>query len=713
MAGYIRKTKLEHTELGPGDIEDLLDGLRDEEKDSALYDCLEQLTMKELRQVQDFMSTMQRRLDSNPEEAMEMLADLHSEDMMNQKLSPNSKNALRMLFDWSLDDEMRQQYNIDSMDELIRQYNVEAMDERNQRSDLESMNEWNQQSDFDSMDDEQPVSEMMWRIWTWINRDEDMGIVKTRGTQSVCELLEGAEEELGDLCNYFGVEVSGTASRDVRALRDHLEEYPRDLAYVFSPEEIHALLEFFAKPIGVCNEVPDDDTMRKAIMLGMFDVGEEKVNRRKYFAIKPAKDASELLEALSEREWKSARVQSEKVLMNCLHLVWMYPVMEEPSFCAKYREYFDSSASDDVILRCVYLSGSFRGGFNLASSEDGDSYIGDIAVGMDDVLDVWLEEDLWEMEYRPLSQEERENAESGYADRYPDWEQLVNYLYVIKSGEGIDTDEWHQNMYYDVINDVSIGDLWDYFLDDDEDPGIDEYGTLWKYITGVYMNTGLPKYKGYSRVEYAQKKGFPLLDYFRDADDLEYVSEISRRTHLYEMLPEFQLRLFEIMNNEDFSRQKRELQAILRELEDGNSEIEFLLHMCLGHLGEYREERTCLKRLVKEQPDNSRLAELLKDVKWRIQEQDMLEQELRESEDWEQEIWGQGIPKQEVREQREKQQKDEQQDEPSFWDMMEDMERGKFPKSDTTTYRRIQPKVGRNDPCPCGSGKKYKKCCGR
>lgn len=24
----------------------------------------------------------------------------------------------------------------------------------------------------------------------------------------------------------------------------------------------------------------------------------------------------------------------------------------------------------------------------------------------------------------------------------------------------------------------------------------------------------------------------------------------------------------------------------------------------------------------------------------------------------------------------------------------------------------IQPKVGRNDPCPCGSGKKYKKCCG-
>jgi uncharacterized protein YecA (UPF0149 family) len=24
----------------------------------------------------------------------------------------------------------------------------------------------------------------------------------------------------------------------------------------------------------------------------------------------------------------------------------------------------------------------------------------------------------------------------------------------------------------------------------------------------------------------------------------------------------------------------------------------------------------------------------------------------------------------------------------------------------------VSQKIGRNDPCPCGSGKKYKKCCG-
>ena len=29
------------------------------------------------------------------------------------------------------------------------------------------------------------------------------------------------------------------------------------------------------------------------------------------------------------------------------------------------------------------------------------------------------------------------------------------------------------------------------------------------------------------------------------------------------------------------------------------------------------------------------------------------------------------------------------------------------------TVRRVVPKIGRNDPCPCGSGKKFKQCCGR
>lgn len=38
-------------------------------------------------------------------------------------------------------------------------------------------------------------------------------------------------------------------------------------------------------------------------------------------------------------------------------------------------------------------------------------------------------------------------------------------------------------------------------------------------------------------------------------------------------------------------------------------------------------------------------------------------------------------------------------------------------KDITTEFRKsgmaVSNKIGRNDPCPCGSGKKYKKCCGK
>jgi preprotein translocase subunit SecA len=37
---------------------------------------------------------------------------------------------------------------------------------------------------------------------------------------------------------------------------------------------------------------------------------------------------------------------------------------------------------------------------------------------------------------------------------------------------------------------------------------------------------------------------------------------------------------------------------------------------------------------------------------------------------------------------------------------------GKRTFKKVSVVRREAPKIGRNDPCPCGSGKKYKNCCG-
>ena len=49
------------------------------------------------------------------------------------------------------------------------------------------------------------------------------------------------------------------------------------------------------------------------------------------------------------------------------------------------------------------------------------------------------------------------------------------------------------------------------------------------------------------------------------------------------------------------------------------------------------------------------------------------------------------------------------------WDNIYDKEtRDALYKKEKTSHTVVKaPKVGRNDPCPCGSGKKYKECCGK
>ncbi len=59
--------------------------------------------------------------------------------------------------------------------------------------------------------------------------------------------------------------------------------------------------------------------------------------------------------------------------------------------------------------------------------------------------------------------------------------------------------------------------------------------------------------------------------------------------------------------------------------------------------------------------------------------------------------------------------KDEFVDEGPIVEEGEFPEEGEIPEREVKQqpYRREHPKIGRNDPCPCGSGKKYKNCCGR
>ena len=51
----------------------------------------------------------------------------------------------------------------------------------------------------------------------------------------------------------------------------------------------------------------------------------------------------------------------------------------------------------------------------------------------------------------------------------------------------------------------------------------------------------------------------------------------------------------------------------------------------------------------------------------------------------------------------------------SLWCSLSEAQRKAYQRTyggiNAETVVQCEPKIGRNDPCPCGSGKKYKKCC--
>ncbi|MGI6778930.1 MAG: SEC-C metal-binding domain-containing protein [Acetivibrionales bacterium] len=50
---------------------------------------------------------------------------------------------------------------------------------------------------------------------------------------------------------------------------------------------------------------------------------------------------------------------------------------------------------------------------------------------------------------------------------------------------------------------------------------------------------------------------------------------------------------------------------------------------------------------------------------------------------------------------------------PQWENILTEEKRQEIRKEYNRSKIAVSTKVGRNDPCPCGSGKKYKKCCGR
>lgn len=521
-------------------------------------------------------------------------------------------------------------------------------------------------------------SEMAERVNRWIDfcgNKETSGegeLLKNVSRRSCGELLATMHRKgIQEYCKYMG--VKDLAVDDIpqcaRVVWEELKGHPEYLAYIFSWDELKQLMEFMQMPNGICREIPDVDMVTKALALGLFDLSEEWVNSSSYLVLRQTAEVRILIDHYTQAEWKRISKNYSKRKENCRRLLNLYSMMELEVFCQKYQEYYDSSASRADIQRCIYLSGTFCKELMTADTPEGVSYVASTLVDMERVLIAQrkLEKDVG---YREYSSSEQRQAEYGFGKLYPVWGECYDYMVREYGLDDVEAEELMQQLYYDVINGRGADILWeqirDIFILDD----IEGYIAFWDYFLGACLTTGIPQLKGHSREEYGRMTGTDITE-LGVYENLKPIKKMTKTTHLYEMPLEFQIRIHKIVRRLEDRNAAGELELLLRELDNGNYELEYLLGEALLNMNDCRRAEKYFLNIRRAFPKDEPVQKILNTIK-QISRQ-------------------------------------EEEEELTLWDMMD----GKLPKSNVDTYKRVQPKIGRNDPCPCGSGKKYKKCCGR
>lgn len=194
---------------------------------------------------------------------------------------------------------------------------------------------------------------------------------------------------------------------------------------------------------------------------------------------------------------------------------------------------------------------------------------------------------------------------------------------------------------------------------------------VWMAISGIMLELELPMLKGRSRTEYAREKNMSPWSVDVVSNHAAVFSD--KKLHMYEFPKSVQ----EWMYNACEFGESHEIQRLfnLKKQENVCSE-EFIYLLCDTCItfGKEAEAEALLKELENSSSFGRTAADKLRD---RLQGRyDAFDEEYDDEFD----------------------------------------EKNMFPwinAKPQVPFIRESPKIGRNDPCPCGSGKKYKKCCGK
>lgn len=491
--------------------------------------------------------------------------------------------------------------------------------------------------------------------------------------------------EADDYCKYLGLEHSVSDSKEVLVQRAaaFLRDNPLYYFWLMEPGAGECLLELFGKTrkandwtvLKLCS-----DTIAGAIHLGLAEVQVTHDNQQQTGEILLAKDAADLLKNISKTKLRAEMKRLDKIRETLFPILNFYGTIDFDTLYELYSTYARIGLEKKEFFRVLYWHLRLRDELQTAYTEDQTAYAVLVEADLQTAMKRHFQLGCL-LPYKECSREELKLWSKGFCQVYDCWHIYTDLIY---HGFHIPLEVCRQHVndaFQAVRNGADISVLMKLLLQIYKPDSALEYKTLWGFQMNLLNETAIYGLKGYSRQEYQELLG-------ELPESLQMVPEngltetqIHEDTHLYQMCRNLQKLLFQATYME-YSKGKQLLKKLLSQT--GQCNLEMFLYVIEYYT--FNGDFSAAYDLLRDAQKKCRTASSC------LEEIHQLLDHLSDTDD-------------------------DFYETDSFFDdplpPVTTFDDPLLPVTTQGTCRKGPRKIGRNEPCPCGSGKKYKQCCGR
>ena len=479
-------------------------------------------------------------------------------------------------------------------------------------------------------------------------------------------LMDLGAKEAADYYKYLRISKGLVLSREeqVKSIADTLREHPEYLLYIFDENEYRELSEWFQHASQ--KRIPQKSKYRnmliKALSLGLVDFVSEEKCQKLCFASDVEQFIGVVDTTTKKRTYKALSDYDNKMGK----LMQVYGLIELENLYMIYKKMYDVNIDKEDFFRYVYWHSRFNDMVNTAYQLDGTCYVAQKEIEAQNVLEQ-IGKYSQDLPYVVYSRQEIERMAGDLCNR-SEW---VDIFYTTLHYQLGMNEFQAQNGLVGIIIAIFNGYTLNEIIQILEEQSNKEWDVevaveLWLVLLGLMVELELPMLKGRSRMQYAEEQKCSV--WTLGMLDGPVGNIHTKQCHMYQFPIEVQEWMYEVYHC-GVEEQINKLLSYKEQNHVCSEEYFYLLADGCIMLGQKKIARKLIEQLKSSSSQGRRVATHLET---RLHER----YDVADDEDWFEKEW---MEKQTMQQ----------------------------------PYVRSAPKIGRNEQCPCGSGKKYKKCCGK